>query len=282
MDDTPLPSQPPSPSAIPLANVLTCTQCGGELRPDEGQSFLTCPYCSSTVYVDKAQVVFHWYLAPTLDENKARFSLARWMSGNQTVKDLDKKSRLVGTSFEYFPLWYFKRRAATGKEEILLETAAATSISELKSLKLPAGDLRKYEASLDAQARAPSVPLQAALSWLAERRIPSQEIAEKALVHIPLFTFKYQFQGKTYTAVIDAGAGNVFANIYPAKSEAPYQMAGCAAAAVFLCLATFPLAGAVIQGGSEGALLGLLACSVLGVVAAFVLFALAAWVAAKV
>ncbi len=86
------------------ANVLNCTQCGGELHPDEGKIFLTCPYCSSTVYLDKSQVVFHWYLAPTLDEAKGRASLARWVSGNQTVKDLDKKSRLVGSSFEYFLL----------------------------------------------------------------------------------------------------------------------------------------------------------------------------------
>jgi predicted RNA-binding Zn-ribbon protein involved in translation (DUF1610 family) len=46
------------------ANVLTCAQCGGELHPDEGQVFLTCPFCSTTVYIDKARVVFHWYLVP--------------------------------------------------------------------------------------------------------------------------------------------------------------------------------------------------------------------------
>src|SRR5512139_3989585 len=106
-----------SPGAVPLL----CTQCGGELHPDEGQIFLTCPYCNSTVFVDKTQVVFHWYLAPTMDEGKARASLARWMAGNQTVKDLDKKARLVGQTFEYFPIWLFKRRNIQGKEEIVIE-----------------------------------------------------------------------------------------------------------------------------------------------------------------
>ena len=56
----------------PPEDALTCAQCGGELHPDEGQIFLTCPFCSSTVYIDKRRVVFHWYLAPTLDEAKAR------------------------------------------------------------------------------------------------------------------------------------------------------------------------------------------------------------------
>ena len=67
------------------ANVFPCTQCGGELHPDEGQIFLTCPYCESTVYLDKSRVVFHWYLASTLDDQKARTNLARWMGGNETV-----------------------------------------------------------------------------------------------------------------------------------------------------------------------------------------------------
>ncbi|MBN1147607.1 MAG: hypothetical protein JXA78_10155 [Anaerolineales bacterium] len=262
-------------------NLIHCTQCGGELHPDEGQIFLTCPYCNSTVYLDKSRVVFHWYLAPTLDQEKARASLARWMAGNQTVKDLDQKSKITAVSFEYFPVWYFKRRLAGGREEILLEPAAATSVSEIRNVRLPAGDLRKYDERLDSQARQPSVPLQAALDWLAERQVSQKEIAEQALVHIPLFTFKYTYGGNVYTAVVEAGTGGVLANIFPAKAEAPYLTAGCLTAFVFLCLALFPLIGYASE-GADGLGVGLLACTGLGVVAAPLLFALAAWIAAKV
>lgn len=262
------------------ANIVNCTQCGGELRPDEGQMFLTCPYCSSTVYLDKSRVVFHWYLAPTLDDAKARFALARWMAGNQTVKDLDKKSRLVDTSFEYFPVWFFKRRYASGKEEILLEPAAATSVTELRQIKVVAGDLRRYDTALDAQAHPPSVPLTAVTQWLAERQVPQKEIIEQALVHLPVFIFKYAFQGKTYTALVEAATGGVFANIFPAKAEAPYQLAAAVTAGVFLCLATFPVIGAMA--GEEFIGIGVLLCLGLGVLAAPLLVALAAWVAKKI
>jgi predicted RNA-binding Zn-ribbon protein involved in translation (DUF1610 family) len=267
----------PAPQAA-----LLCTQCGGELHPDEGQIFLTCPYCSSTVYLDKSRVVFHWYLAPTLDENAARASLKRWMAGNQTVKDLDEKAHLLEGKSTYFPVWYFKRRQPDGREQVLLEPAAATSVSELKRLNLPAGDLRKYEVSLDAQATPPSVPLQAALAWLAEgQHTPQNEIAEQALVHIPIYTFKYDYRGKAYTAVVEAGTGGVYANIFPAKTEAPYLLAGGLAAVVFLCLASFPLIGALVDKGA-GFGIGLLACAGVGILAGPALFALAAWVAAKV
>ncbi|MBN2147389.1 MAG: hypothetical protein JW726_08370 [Anaerolineales bacterium] len=268
-------------STQPIANVFACTQCGGELHPDEGQIFLTCPYCNSTVYLDKRQAVFHWYLAPTLDEAKARTSLARWMAGNQTVKDLDKKARLTGSTFQYFPIWYFKRREKAGKETILLEPAAAISVSELRNLKLPAGDLRKFSASLGSQTIEPTVPLDAVTGWLGERSIPAEELTERALVHIPLYSFKYQFQGKEYTALVEAGTGGVFANIYPAKAEAPYLMAAGITAAVYLCLATLPVAGAA-AGFDTYFPIGIAVCVGLGILAAPLLFALAAWVAAKI
>lgn len=259
---------------------LTCTQCGGALHPDEGQIFLTCPYCNSTVYLDKSKVVFHWYLAPTIDQEKASFALARWMAGNQTVKDLDKKSRITGSSFEYFPVWYFKRRHPNGVEEILLEPAAATSVTEMRLVKIPAGDLRRYQPSLDAQAVPPSVPLTAVTHWLEERAIPPEQILEQALVHLPIFTFKYSFQNKTFTALVEAATGGVFANIFPAKAEAPYQLVGGLTAVVFLCLASFPVIGALI---SEQALaVGFAVCLGLGVLAAPILVALAAWVAKKI
>lgn len=266
-------------SPIPSAAV-SCTQCGGALHPDEGQIFLTCPYCSSTVYLDKSQVVFHWFLASTLDEARARGVLARWMSGSQTVKDLDRKARLVSISFEYFPLWYFKRRTPSKQETILLEPAAATSISEMRRLQLPAGDLRKYQDNLNAQAHQPTVPLDTALSWLAGRQIAAQEVVEKALVHIPLFTCKYEYGGQTFTTVIEGATGGVFANIFPAKDEAPYAMVGGLTAVIYLVLALLPLGGALI--GENAGLVGFGICTGLGLLAAPLLLALAFWVASKV
>jgi hypothetical protein len=264
-----------------VSSNLNCTQCGGELHPDEGQMFLTCPYCNSTVYLDKSRVVFHWYLAPTLDEQRARSSLARWMASNQTVKDLDKKSRLVGQSFQYFPVWFFKRRQRDGKEDVLLEPAAATSVSEIKHVQLPAGDLRKYDDALEGQSQQPTVPLQAALTWLRQRQVAPDEIAENALVHVPLYTFKYAYDDEKYTAVVEAATGRVLANIYPAKAEGPYQFVGGLSAIVFLGLALVPVLGAIIKEG-EGLGWGLAVCGGLGIPAALVLFGLAAWVASKI
>jgi len=259
---------------------LTCPQCGGELHPDEGQIFLTCPFCGSAVHADKSRIVFHWVLAATLDEAQAKGALARWMAGNQTVKDLDRKARLTRASFEYFPVWSLRYKRGD-REEAVLEPAAATSVTELKNLRIPAGDLRKYEDSLSARAVPPTVPLDTVLGWVAERGLNREQLSEAALVHVPVYTFKYAFSGRAYTALVEAGSGSVFANIFPAKAEAPYLAAGAAAAGTFLCLSLIPLAG-YLTGDAEGLGLGLLVCAGLGLIAAPLLFGFAAWVAARV
>lgn len=268
-----------APASIPKAEVH-CAQCGGLLNPDEGQVFLTCPYCGSAVFLDKSKVVFHWALACTVTPEQAAASLRRWMAGNQTVKDLDTKSRVTSSTFQYFPMWYAKARQA-GKEKIYLEPAAATSISEIKSLDIPAGDLKKYDDSLDSQAVAPSVPFPAMLEWLAGRGVPAEQVAEAALVHLPVYVYKYDFAGKSYTAMVEGASGKVFANIFPAKAEAPYFMVAVVATLGFMCVSTFPVIGILSNSGS-GAGLGFLACLVGAVLVAVPVFVLAAVVSAKV
>ncbi len=268
-----------APASIPKAEVH-CAQCGGLLNPDDGQVFLTCPYCGSAVFLDKSKVVFHWALACTVTPEAAAASLRRWMAGNQTVKDLDTKSRVTSSTFQYFPMWYAKAHQA-GKEKVYLEPAAATSISEIKSLDIPAGDLKKYDDSLDSQAVAPSVPFPAMLEWLAGRGVPAEQVAEAALVHLPVYVYKYDFAGKSYTAMVEGASGKVFANIFPAKAEAPYFMVAAVATLGFMCVSTFPVIGILSNSGS-GAGLGFLGCLVGAVLVAVPVFVLAAVVSAKV
>jgi hypothetical protein len=117
--------------------------------------------------------------------------------------------------------------------------------------------------------------------WLTPRLPAEAEVVETALVHIPIYTFKYTFKGQTYTAIVEGATGGVFANIFPAKAESPFQLVGGLAAFIFLCLATFPVLGALVNSG-EGLAIGSGLCIGLGLLATPFLFALAVWVAAKV
>ena len=227
-------------AALPSTEVH-CAQCSGVLHPEAGQVFLTCPYCASAVYVDKSQVVFHFSLGCTVTPEAAAANLRRWMAGNQTVKDLDRKARVVGSTFQYFPVWYCKARA-NGRESVYLEPAAATSVSELKALAIAAGDLQKYDPMLDAQAVAPTVPFSAMVQWLDNRSVRREQLAEASLVHLPIYLFKYEFGGQTYTALVEGSSGKVLANLFPPKAETPYLAVAIFATLGFLLL-ELPAAG---------------------------------------
>jgi hypothetical protein len=255
---------------------VRCPQCGGSLEPDEGQIFLTCPFCASAVFLDKTRVVFHWVLRPTLDEAAARAALHRWMAGNETVKDLDRKASVTSIEFAYFPLWLVE---SDGRNR--LEPAAATSVSELRHLKLPAGDLIPYSEDLDPTSVAPTVPLEAMLTWTSTAEGPGSPPRRISLVHVPLFSFHYTFGDRPYLAVVEGVSGRAFANLFPAKAEAPYRTVALAVLLVFLALAALPVAGALVD-PDAGPLIGSLLCLGLGGVAAPVLFAGAAWVASRV
>jgi hypothetical protein len=102
-----------------------------------------------------------------------------------------------------------------------------------------------------------------------------------ALVHVPVFLYKYEFRGQFFTALVDAASGTVMANIFPAKAEAPYLLVGAVTAIVYLCLALFPLMALADVDGTTTAI-GLGVCIGGGILASPFLFLWAYVVASRV
>lgn len=270
-------------SATALVTAINCTQCGGELHPDQGQVFLTCPFCSSTVYLDKKQVVFHQYLSPTLDEEAARSHLRAWMSGNETVKDLDRKADLLETRFEFFPVWFFKIKTKSGHEKLLVQPAAATAVVEIKTLSIPAGDLRRFDANQVTNAVEPTVPLEAARTWLGQEHPETGTVLETALVHLPIFKMHYEYHRRDYTALVEAGTGRVLAGYFPEKKEMPYQMVSFLSIAGFLILSLVPVFSSLFaENAFEGFTNGIGLYFAFGSVFFVICMVIALFVAAKV
>lgn len=229
---------------------LLCQQCGSALPVEVGTQFVTCAFCQTTNFVDKSGAVLHYLVRQTVGEQEAIAALRRWMAGNDTVKDLDKKAQIGAAQFQLFPMWLIKAQQK-GNERVLMEPAAALSVLELTEMRIPASDLEPYDHAVDAEAIAPTVPLETVRRWLAENQgIAAGAIREMSLVHLPIFVCKYVYQGREYTAVVDAAAGKVYATVFPSKWEAPYKTLGCAAFVLYFLAAFIPLAGITIGGGA--------------------------------
>jgi hypothetical protein len=210
---------------------IKCPQCGGDVKVIEGETFLTCEYCSSAIYIDISKVVFHYMLKPTIDEAGAAASLRRWMAGSSTAKGLENDARITKTEFIYFPIWYFKIKQDE-KELIKIQPASASPIPGIKSLNIPAGDFRFYGPGdvANSSIKEPSVLYSSAVEWLKNEGVDATGVSQSSLVHIPLYVFHYNYGDSAYTAIIDGSSGKVMAAEYPSKQELPYIVVGAGAA----------------------------------------------------
>jgi hypothetical protein len=268
-------------SSVPDATQILCRQCSAPLPVEQGTQFVTCEFCGTTNFVDKGRAVFHYAVRTTVRENDALAALSRWMAGNKTVKDLDKKAQIERPIFEFFPMWLV-RVVKDGQEKVFLEPAAALSVSELKEIVLPAGDLEPYDHNMDGAAMEVTVPYEAMLHWLEDDDgIQESQIKEVSLVHLPVYQFKYAFGDRRFTAMVDAASSKVFANIYPSKWEAPYFAIAAVAFLAYCCAALIPLGGYLTNEGT-GLALGILAYIVVAIVVAIPIFIVASVISAKV
>jgi hypothetical protein len=210
---------PPEPSA---GSTIQCPQCGGESPLPTGRQLLRCPFCSGTLFVDRSAVVSHYSLPPLLDRDQAEATLRRWMAGNETVKGLDRLSRIQKIELLTFPMWLFRARAEGG-EVVFVEPAAPTPIPQVADLEVPAGKLEPYrELGGSVRSVEPTVPLETARGWLEQRGV--QTVSETALVDIPFWHCRYDYDGQSYRALVEGSTGTVLAALYPEKAESPYVL----------------------------------------------------------
>lgn len=147
------------------------------------------------------------------------------MAGNDTVKDLDRKSTIRSVQPVTFPMWLFRSRQGS-RETVTVEPAAPTPIPALADLSIPAGKLDPYRGPEEgAETVAVAIPLETARNWVEQLGIASESITEVALVEIPLWRASYDYDRTTFQAVVEGSTGGVLASVYPEKSESPYVLA---------------------------------------------------------
>ncbi len=197
---------------------VKCPKCGAPVPFDTGVKFVKCPYCSSQIYIDRTGAGFYYALPFLVPENDAVGVFRRWAAGSTKAKDLDKLAQLAGIKKQYFPVYMFKRDL-NGVEQVMIETAGSTTLPGLHSLKVPAGDLKIFDATFDTSGAELVKPDIEMMSYM--NTLPGKP-KEQALVYFPIWKLDYVFNQKRYEVVIDASSGEVFAAEFPTRSSSAY------------------------------------------------------------
>jgi hypothetical protein len=199
---------------------IKCPKCAAPVEFEAKDKFIQCTYCSSLIYIDRSGAGFYYAVPFMIDQNNAIGTFRRWASGPTKAKDLDKLAQVAGVKKEYFPVYLFKRDV-NGIEQVQVEPAGSTTLPGLHSLKVPAGDMKVFDAKFDtagAELIKPDIEMSSYMGTL-----PGKP-KEQALVYFPIWTIDYVFEQKRYKVVVSATSGEVFAAEFPTRSSASYLL----------------------------------------------------------
>jgi len=213
---------------------VSCTQCGASIEPRADERLLVCPFCSTALVLDGSATLFHEKMLPTIAAEQVPAHLRRFLGGSATVADLDRRARLEDPQLEYFPFWAFTISEA-GRERVVLEPAAPSSLQGLQGLELPAGTTRPMSDNDPSGVPViePEVPAETARGWLQARFGDGVAVRKTVLYHLPLYRTPYSWQGRTYQAAVDAISGKVFPADFPSKAESPFVLVAVVALIIF-------------------------------------------------
>jgi len=199
---------------------VKCPKCAAPVPFDAGVKFVKCPYCSSQIYIDRTGAGFYYALPFMVSENDAVGMFRRWAAGPTKAKDLDKLAQLAGMKKNYFPVYMFKR-IVNDVEQVMIEPAGSTTLPGLHNLKVPAGDLKIFDATFDVSGAELIKPDIEMMSYM--NNLPGKP-KEQALVYFPIWKVQYVFNQKRYEVVIDASSGEVFSAEFPMRSSSAYVL----------------------------------------------------------
>lgn len=190
---------------------IKCSQCGASVGLSSESGFLNCPYCDSRLYVETDHSVQHYYLKPALQPEQ----IAGVISKELLKLELTQPTSIIESELVYVPFWLIKL-----KDQTLSFPASELELAELRNFTIPVGAMVPYEPELEQSARVEMPELGFEDLW----RNPKMEklrdeVLKSELVHIPFYRVVYTYQGLSYSALIDAGAGTMYADNLPASAS---------------------------------------------------------------
>lgn len=185
---------------------IRCASCSAEIPLERDEEFLVCPFCHSSLYLDRAHAFKSWTLKPAVSATGAADRLAQELARREIPP-----VRATGTQALLAPFWGIRGGA-------MQETVPAFSPvpALLQGYRLPSADALGFD---DSQTGAFSVvPCSESSSSRWEGR---DDISSFTLYRVPFYRLSFGEGAAPYAAWVDAVTGKVYMDqAPPPRSEA--------------------------------------------------------------
>ena len=184
--------------------IVACSQCGAKIDIEDGRRFIICPFCRSSLLVEKDRTFECFYLEHKRNDIWAKAFLLSQMK-DAGIAD-EPKDLTIG--FAYFPIWHITHSDGVS----FTRPAAHTTHTEISSFRVPAGDLIYYDREKDdlGETAEPAIPPEAATHWTKGDRDSVNGLVRLWLVYLPIYFFSFKIDGVQHKASIIGD----FARIY--------------------------------------------------------------------
>lgn len=179
---------------------IRCANCGAEIAVERDDAFLVCPFCNSSLYLDRAHTFKNLLLTAGLQEASARDLLQKELALREIPPAPARKVERV-----LLPYWGVRG-------ESLQETMPAYSPAPavLQGYRLPSAGAVFYEEGLAGGFEPVACSEAASSRW--EGR---EDVSSFALYRVPFYKISFGGGARAYTAWVEAVAGKVFMDDAP-------------------------------------------------------------------
>lgn len=187
---------------------VPCVKCGGAVPLERDEAFLRCPFCDSTLFMDRASTFLHLNMAASLRETQAQDRLARELQRLEIPpQPVDSVEKLL------LPFWEIRGGSTT-----TTEPAFAPIPDPLAGYRIPAGGASARGGSGAEEFAPVECAETASARW--EGGAPQG----LSLVSVPFY--RITFGGRQFSAWVDGVSGAVFpVQFPPSNASANHQRA---------------------------------------------------------
>jgi len=223
---------------------VRCAQCSGAIPLERDDAFLSCPFCGSTLFLDRAETFVRLDVAPTLGAARARDLLAQALHAREVPPAV-----IRAVEPKRLPFW-----AVRGAEATTTQAAFSPLPGMLSGFRIPTAGVSVAAEEEPGPFERVECAGTATTRW-ADRGAP----AGLALFGVPFYRLTFGVEGgRGYEAWVEAATGQIYLGELPptdtaAISRRSMQVLGAVFAVIALEAVAIPnpllsllLAGVVV------------------------------------
>jgi DNA-directed RNA polymerase subunit RPC12/RpoP len=191
--------------------IVRCSQCGARINRRDENRFFRCPFCDSSLVLEKGRSFARFIMIHERNDVWARAVFHERLVNAGVAND----PGTIAVTLTFVPFWVIQRRNGSVAAHAAVEGAPA----DISSVKVPPGELIFFEEGSHpgAPVPAPTVPLGAVLGTEKE-----EDVGRIDLIYLPVYFMRAAGAGGEQSCALVADSSRLYPQAAPIHRQVRY------------------------------------------------------------